>query len=86
MTSALFVPVATTAVIAGAAGTVGARNGADACEEVDAPTELRAMRVNVYVAPGVKPEIFISPDDFGLKVEIDVSVFPSVPVGFAASE
>ena len=47
MISALFVPVATTAVIAGAAGTEGARNGSDACEEAEAPTALWAMSVNV---------------------------------------
>jgi hypothetical protein len=44
--SALFVPVAITVVIDGTAGTVGARNGVDACEEADAPTELWATRVN----------------------------------------
>ena len=47
MMSALFVPVATTAVIAGDAGTVGARKGADACEEADVPTALLATRVNM---------------------------------------
>jgi hypothetical protein len=44
---ALFVPVAFTEVMDGAAGTVGARNGVDACEEADAPTALWATRVNV---------------------------------------
>jgi hypothetical protein len=34
-------------VIAGAAGTVGARNGADGFEEAEAPTALLAMSVNV---------------------------------------
>ena len=38
------------------------------------------------MAPGVNPEIFISPDEFGLKVELALSVFPSTPVGFADSE
>ena len=45
--SALFVPVATTVVIAGDAGTVGARKGADADEEADVPTALLATRVNI---------------------------------------
>ena len=47
MITALFVPVAITAVIDGTAGTVGARKGADALEEADAPTALWATRVNV---------------------------------------
>jgi hypothetical protein len=45
--SALFVPVATTAVIAGDAGTVGARKGTDACEGADMPTALLATRVKM---------------------------------------
>jgi hypothetical protein len=84
--SALFVPVALTVVIDGDAGNVGARNGADTIEDADAPTALCAMSVNVYVAPGVSPEIFTSPLEFGLKVEFALSVFPSAPVGVAASE
>jgi hypothetical protein len=38
------------------------------------------------MAPGVNPEILISPEEFGLKVELALSVFPSTPVGLAARE
>ena len=38
------------------------------------------------MAPGVNPEILILPEEFGLKVELALSVFPSTPVGFADSE
>lgn len=46
MTRALLVPVVTTAVTVAGPGTVGVRNGADACEEADAPTALLARSVN----------------------------------------
>lgn len=54
----MFVPVATTFVIVGALGMVGARVGLDEIDEGDDPLLLMATTVKEYVFPGVRPEIF----------------------------
>jgi hypothetical protein len=38
------------------------------------------------VSPGINPEIFMSPEEFGLYVELALSVFPSIFVGLADRE
>jgi hypothetical protein len=54
---AVFVPVATTLVMVGAFGIVGARVGLDAIDAGDAPLLFIATTEKEYEYPGVKPEI-----------------------------
>jgi hypothetical protein len=58
LSCAELVPVAITFVMLGVLGMVGARAGAEAIDEGDAPLMLMATTLNVYVFPGVRPVIF----------------------------
>lgn len=51
-------PVATTFVMPGALGIVGASAGAEAIDEGDEPLLLIATTEKEYVLPGVRPVIF----------------------------
>jgi len=54
----VLVPVATTFVMVGALGTVGARIGLDETEAGDEPLLLIANTEKEYVFPGIRPDIF----------------------------
>jgi hypothetical protein len=54
---AVFAPVATTLVMVGAFGIVGARVGLDAIDAGDAPLLFIATTEKEYEYPGVIPEI-----------------------------